>query len=88
MKIVNKKKFIRTTIILLAIIIALLSKVIAKEEEELAEYTITTGDTLWTIAQENKQEGEDTREYVYKIQKINNLFNQGLSEGQVIKIIK
>ena len=87
-KITNKFKFIRTLTILLLIIYALFSNVIAKEERELIDYTVCQNETIWSIAKEHKEENQDIREYVYEIQKINDLFNQDLSDGQVIKIYK
>ena len=87
-KITNKFKFIRTLTILLIILYALFSNVIAKEERELVDYTVCEGDTVWSIAKEHKQDNEDIREVVYEIQKINNLVNKTLSDGQVIKIYK
>ena len=84
----NKFKFIRTLTIALIILYALFSNVIAKEERELADYTVCKNDTIWSIAKEHKEEDEDIREYVYEIQKINNLVNKTLSDGQVIKIYK
>ena len=88
MKIVNKFKFIRTLAILLIIIYAIFSNVIAKENRQVMQYTVGKGDTIWSIAKEHKQEKEDIREYVYEIQKMNNMFNSNLAEGQVIDILK
>ena len=87
-KITNKFKFIRTLTILLIILYALFSNVIAKEERQVIDYTVSKNETIWSIAKEHKKEDEDIREVVYEIQKINNLFNQDLSNGQVIKIYK
>ena len=84
----NKFKIIRTLTILLIILYALFSNVIAKEERELIDYTVCQGDTIWSIAKEHKEEDQDIREVVYEIQKINNLVNKDLSDGQVIKIYK
>lgn len=84
----NKFKIIRTLTILLIILYVLFSNVIAKEERELVDYTVCQNDTIWSIAKEHKEEDEDIREYVYEIQKINNLVNKDLSDGQVIKIYK
>lgn len=57
------------------------------EDIQTEDYIVSSGETLWDIAEENKKEGTDTREYVYNLRKLNNI-DCIIYEGQVIKIIK
>lgn len=52
-----------------------------------AEYTIRAGDTLWSIAEENANECQDLREYVYQLKQANNI-DSTLEVGQNIIIFK
>ena len=48
---------------------------------------VSAGDTLWTIASQITQPGEDVRDKVIAIRKLNDLSaNQTIQPGQVIKI--
>ena len=83
MKIVNKFKFIRSTAILVFLLIAVFNVSIAKsnkEEAEIVDYTISRGETLWSIAEENKAEKEDVRQYIYDIKKLNNMTDSTVYE--------
>lgn len=91
MRIVNKFKFIRSTAILIFLLLALFNISIAKsnkEEAEIIDYTISRGETLWSIAEENKAEKEDIRQYIYDIKKLNNMTDSAVYEGQIIQIKK
>lgn len=93
MKIVNKRKFIKSIITLIFIIIIsfiCLSQIFNKEEIETTQiqYTVSKGETLWDIAKEFKQDGQDIREYIYEVKKINNMTSSMIYEGQTITIIK
>lgn len=59
------------------------SKIPTKE----IEYIITKGDTLWSIAEKYKSENQDPRDYIYKIEKLNNMSSAAIFEGQTIKIL-
>ena len=59
-----------------------------KEEAEIIDYTISRGETLWSIAEENKAEKEDIRQYIYDIKKLNNMTDSAVYEGQIIQIKK
>lgn len=64
------------------------SKVVFGAEEVVTEdYTVSAGETLWDIAEENKQDGQDVREYVYQLRELNNI-DCIIYPGQTIKIIK
>ena len=94
MKIVNVKKFIRTIGILSALILICIifcNKTYSKVEVKYKESYIYSGDTLWTIAQNESMcnkyfENRDVREIIYKLKKVNNLENTNLKEGQKIRI--
>lgn len=93
-KVVNKKKFIKSLITMLFVIILgilIMNNVFASNEavvKEDVEYVVCKGDTLWKIAERYKLENQDPREYIYEIEKLNNMSNATIYEGQVIKIIK
>ena len=41
-------------------------------EYQTEDYTVSNGETLWDIAEEHKKDGQDIREYIYELRKINN----------------
>lgn len=94
MKIVNKTKFIRSSIILtilIGLIVFFATNTYSNVETKYKEEYIYAGDTLWSIAQEELEnnkyfEGKDIRYVVNELKKINNLSNSSLSEGEKIKI--
>lgn len=94
MRIVNKRKFIRTISILIGIIIGLIffaKCTYSNIEVSYKENYIYEGDTLWSIANEqltqNKYfEGKDIRYIVNELKEINNLKTCDLYEGEKIKI--
>lgn len=88
MRIVNKKRFIIAITILTISIITLFSNCSANKKIETEEITVSTGDTLWSIASEYKKDGQDVREYIYELRKLNNLENCTIYPKQKLKIIK
>lgn len=89
MRITNKFKFIRTTAIAIFLLTAVFNFSIAKsnqEETEIIDYTISKGQTLWSIAEEYKADNEDIRQYIYDIKKLNNMSDSTVYENQTIKI--
>ena len=95
MKIVNKKKFIISTIIIvgsLLLMILSFNNTYSKAQISYKQNYIFEGDTLWSIAKEeiNTNEyykGKDIRKVVYEIKQINNLENnKDLVVGQKIII--
>lgn len=50
--------------------------------------TVVSGDTLWSIAAENKPYGKDLREFIYEISKINSIDDGMLTVGQTITVPK
>ena len=91
MRIRNKAKFIRSMAIVIFLLVALFNISVAKSntpEAEIIDYTISRGETLWSIAEENKAEKEDIRQYIYDIKKLNNMTDSAVYEGQIIQIKK
>ncbi len=90
MRIKNKFKFIRSMAIIIFLLIALSNISVAKSNEEakIISYTVSNGETLWSIAEEYKAENEDPRQYIYDIKKLNNMDNSNIYEGQILQIIK
>ena len=94
MKIVNKGKFIKTNLILIIIVGAIIgftTNTYSKVETKYKEEYVYSGDTLWSIAQnelENNKyfEGKDIRHVIEELKKVNNLSNSNLTEGDKIKI--
>ena len=100
-KIKNKKRFeiasrIMAVIInasLMIVLFLILIAVMPKKTVEAyamkhEEYVVSNGETLWSIASENKKEGQDVREYIYELRKLNELDDCMIYPNQVIKILK
>lgn len=81
-------KIIGIIVIILLSIYAIILRVNEKQIDYTEEnYTVKSGDTLWSIAKEYANEHEDLREYIYKIKKVNNI-TSNLEVGQTIKIYR
>lgn len=50
-------------------------------------YTVKSGDTLWTIADDYCPANVDKREWIYEVKTINNLHNSTIYAGQRIKVL-
>lgn len=93
-KIVNKKKFIRSLVIVAGLIILILlgmNRTYSKTEIAYREDYIIKGDTLWSIAEKEVNTNEyyknkDIRDVMYEIKEINHLQNGNLEIGQKILI--
>ena len=88
MKIVNRRRFITSISIMIILIISIFNCVSAIRTVEYQEYTVIQGDTLWSIASENKKTGQDIREYIYELREINNMNDCLIYPNQTITIIK
>lgn len=93
MKIVNKRKFIRSISILVIIssLIIFSKSTYSKGEITYKEDYIYSGDTLWNISKneiENNKyfENKDIRDVVSELKEINNLSESNLKVGEKIKI--
>ena len=87
LKIKNKVRFTFSMfiifLILTSIFSSITSKVFSHQEYKYIEITVAYGDTLWSIAQ--KLDGKIS-ENIYTIQKINNLKDCNIFEGQKLLI--
>jgi LysM repeat protein len=88
MRIANKRRFITTITLLVILIISIFNLCLAKDEVITEDYVVSAGETLWSIASENKKMGQDIREYIYELRKVNNMNDCMIYPNQVIKIIK
>ena len=95
MKIVNKKKFIRSisvTISLIIFIILMLANIsFSHTETRCKTVSVISGDSLWSIAKYERDnnvyfEDKDIRYIVDEIKYINNLNTSSLSVGDELKI--
>ncbi len=91
LRIVNKSKFLRGFILLFVVLLFVLFNFCNKSQsEEIQHYktiTVNSGDTLWSIAQYEKDQNEyykdlDIREIVYNIKEVNNLKTSNLQINQ------
>ena len=87
-RIVNRKKFIRSIAIVIFLLIAIFNVSIAKSnnEEEIIDYTIAPGQTLWSIAREYTPNSKDIRETIYEIKQLNNMTDSSIYPRQTIQI--
>lgn len=88
MRIVNRKKFIRSIAILIFLLVGLFNISVAKsnKEAEIIDYTIAPGQTLWSIAKEYTPNTKDIRETIHEIKDLNNMQDSSIYAGQTIKI--
>ena len=87
LKIKNKVRFtvsmLITFVFLFSVVSALPSKAFSYQEPKYEEIVVAYGDTLWSIA--GNLDG-NINENIYIIQKINNLENCNIFEGQKLLI--
>lgn len=95
LKIVNKKKFVKSIALTIGIIFAMLfiitNKSLSHVETKYSSIYVTQGDTLWSIAQREQKNnpyynGKDVRYIISSIKSINNLTDSYLFEGQELLI--
>lgn len=94
MRIVNKTKFIRSNVVLVILICSIVifaTNTYSNVETKYKEEYVCTGDTLWSIAQEELEnnkyfEGKDIRYVVNELKNVNNLTNVNLKDGDKLKI--
>lgn len=93
LKVVNRKKFVKSILTIVFIFVlgfmainSVLASNEAVETKEI-EYVVCKGDTLWKIAEKYKLENQDPREYIYEVEKLNNMTSATIYEGQIIKIL-
>lgn len=95
MKIVNFKRFSMFVIGVILMIVLFISifntKSLSRTEIDYIEFTVSSNDTLWKIANIVKENNinynnKDVREIIFEIKKINNLTDSSLYNNQVITI--
>lgn len=98
LKIVNRKKFVRSICILMLIVVGIIwlsTKASLSHNEnipmEYDDIMVADGDTLWQISLEQQQdnpyyENKDVRDIVNHIKKINSLQSGNLAVGQTLKV--
>lgn len=90
--IVNKFRFTMflsiITLILTLLLNNLLGIVFASSNtyNDYQKVFVQKGDSLWNIAKENNTNGEDVRKMVYEIREVNNIKNEWIKPGDVLKI--
>lgn len=93
-KIVNKKKFMRSTIVLTCLLILFIFGITcsySKTKLEYKESYVSKGETLWSIAENEINtntyyKNKDIRNVISEIKRINNLNDGNLKIGQKILI--
>lgn len=93
-KIVNKRKFIRSFVLLVGILLTLLGinhNTYSNTEIAYKEDYVIKGDTLWSIAENQIHtnpyyKNKDIREVMYEIKQVNHIQNENLEIGQKIRI--
>lgn len=95
-KIVNKKKFIKmlvvTILIVFVILFAVTTSVFSYNEKNFKKIYVQSGDTLWQIAQNEKDNNinykdKDIRDIINNIKQINDLRDSNLKVGQILLIL-
>lgn len=95
MKIKNLKKFVRSVILVFLLILVLsliiTNKTFSHGETKFKYIYISNGDTLWSIAREEKEsnkfyEGKDLRDIIDNIKLVNNLKTSELKASQKLII--
>ena len=94
LKIVNKKKFIRSLVLVVSLLILILfgiTNAYSKTEIIYKEDYIIKGDTLWSIAKNEINtnayyKNRDIRDVMFEIREINHLQDGNLTIGQKIII--
>lgn len=86
----NKLKSITTISILLFALFLLLGNTTAHadKEKEVICYTVSQGETLWSIAKQYIDEKTDIRKYIYEIEQLNNMETATIYAGQTIQLYK
>lgn len=57
-----------------------------EENREVSIIVISSGDDLWSIAEEYKPSWMDPREYIYEVQKLNNMSQSCIYAGEQLLI--
>ena len=73
--------------VVVALVLLLASSVQATPELfETADYKVHSGDNLWSIADDHTPEGQDVRNMIEAIKRLNDLESSVIHPGQVLEI--
>lgn len=72
-------------LVVVALVLLFPRTVHTQPHQELVQYTVAPGDTLWAIATPHAK-GRDVRELIYEIGQVNNLGSRPIQPGQVLVI--
>ena len=82
----NKIKIISIISITLLLFVMIPGKASNKKEVSYREYFVLKGDTVWSIASRFKTEKMDIRDYMYEIEKTNEIKNSKIYENNKLII--
>ena len=82
----NKIKIISIISITLLLFVTIPGKASNKKEVSYREYFVLKGDTVWSIASRFKTEKMDIRDYMYEIEKTNEIKNSKIYENNELII--
>ena len=82
----NKIKTILILSIMLLLFVSIPGKASNKKEVSYREYFVLKGDTVWSIASRFKTENMDIRDYMYEIEKTNEIKNSKIYENNKLII--
>ena len=82
----NKIKTISIISITLLLFVTIPGKASNKKEVSYREYFVLKGDTVWSIASRFKTEKMDIRDYMYEIEKTNEIKNSKIYENNKLII--
>lgn len=91
-RIKSKFRFITSLVIMAGLFLGIFGAITginvstALTQPQYEQVCISSGDTLWKIANEYKGENTDTRKAVYEICKVNDIEASDLQPGMVISI--
>ncbi|MDE5831067.1 MAG: LysM peptidoglycan-binding domain-containing protein [Clostridia bacterium] len=95
MVIKSKKKLIRSTFVIIGLTIGLVlimtGKTFSHQDLTYKKVAVVSGDTLWEIAKEEKENNDyykdnDIRDIIANIKMVNNLKSSSLTVDQVLEI--
>lgn len=90
--IINKKRFftfITISLLLLIILITMIvsfSNAYSVEQDAYIEYRVGKGDSLWKISDYYSPGQMDIRQFIYEVQKLNDMETGAIYENDIIKI--
>lgn len=81
-RIANKKRFVTFCTICILMLISIFNLASASAVKNIQTVTVSSGDTLWSIAAEANTSGKDIRSVIDDIMLLNDLSQSSLVRGQ------